>query len=292
MRPFAHAVILALVSALPCLSQEGDPSTFELRASWSPIASSTYQLYEQEPLKGLLAACPAEESSRYGYGDIEPLCPPAGLAVGEVYTVEEEALLPFLRQLHPGATMDLHHHTFPAHFFADIPPERRDPRYQETKPGMIRNVDGPFGIRAVLLDGDGPLDILLRAHPEFQFAEGTFFTPSQFEGRLVVDTGKREVLHFSLRVPDRKTNVDMNTTTGADIGHVPNLSLSGGPGPAPKGDASATLVRARRSLEIAFYGSWADLEWLPLPEAIAESRRLERPLHLVVLFGTLADESC
>lgn len=292
MRTFAPTSVLALALTLPCLSQDGAAPTFELRATWSPFASSTYQLYEQEPMKGLLAACPAEESASYSYADIAPLCPPSDAAVGKVYSVDEDALLPFLRQLHPGATMDLHHHTFPAKFFADVPPERRDPRYQETKPGLVRNVEGPFGIRAVLLDAKGPLDILLRAHAEFELEEGHFFTPSQFEGRLVVDVEKREVVHFSLRVPDRTTNVDMNTTKAADIGRVPDLSLSGGEGAAPKDEDPDALALARRALEKAFYGTWADLEWLPLPKAIAESRRLGRPLHLVVLFGALTDESC
>ena len=51
--------------------------------------------------------------------------------------------------------------------------------------------------------------------------------------------------------------------------------------------------RASRLARLArrFY-AFAAVPWLPFDRAVQRARRLGRPLHAVVLFGALDDESC
>ena len=65
----------------------------------------------------------------------------------------------------------------------------------------------------------------------------SWFTPAQFAGRMVIDRELRQVVFFSLGVPDQSANVDVNIADGnggisADIGRVPCMKLEGGALPA------------------------------------------------------------
>jgi hypothetical protein len=145
-------------------------------------------------------------------------------------------------------------------------------------------------------------EIVLRAHGEFLIAgDGTenrssWFTPAQFRGRLSLDRKSGRVVAFELGVPRSRANVDINLAeppgTTADIGSVPRLELAGGAFPKP--DESAAQIsehEAARILERRFY-PLAELEWLDLPAARAASVASGKPLHVVMLFGSLLDESC
>jgi hypothetical protein len=60
--------------------------------------------------------------------------------------------------------------------------------------------------------------------------------------------------------------------------------------PAPRSEsipeAEARLLLARR-----FY-AFAAVEWLPFEVAVKRARKEKKPLHAVLLFGSLDDESC
>ena len=76
-----------------------------------------------------------------------------------------------------------------------------------------------------------------------------------------------------------------------DIGRIPRLELSGGTFPDLVGAATIGEPEADRLLARQFYPC-AEIEWLELRAACAESRRTGKPLHVIALFGSLLDESC
>jgi hypothetical protein len=61
-------------------------------------------------------------------------------------------------------------------------------------------------------------------------------------------------------------------------------------GEPPPVDA-ATLARARLALSRSLY-AFARIDWVPFPESLARAAAEDKPLHVVVLFGALGDESC
>ena len=77
----------------------------------------------------------------------------------------------------------------------------------------------------------------------------------------------------------------------ADIGWVPRMELVGGTPVDVPWTRSMPLAEARTRLARSFY-AFAAIDWLPFDEAVMTARELDRPLHVVVLFGTLDDESC
>jgi hypothetical protein len=50
-------------------------------------------------------------------------------------------------------------------------------------------------------------------------------------------------------------------------------------------------AEARQRLARMFYG-FAAIQWTPFETALAKAKAEKKPLHVVVLFGTLDDESC
>ncbi len=252
-----------------------------LDAFWEPCRRSKYGLFEQTEV--LKTPAPAEQRHTYGAAELEPFLPPSAVALGDTWKVESEAVLAFLRQLHPGARARLHH--------------------------GYGSAPGTFALLRAA--SDERIEILFRAHAEFELAGGVTYTPAQFEGRLVLARASGRPLALTIALPERDTNVDVNVpaeytledgtlTSGfaADIGWVPRLELASGP-LSPEDDATsdATAARsiplddARLRLARRFY-AFARLDWLAFDQAVSAARALGKPLHVVVLFGTLDDESC
>ncbi|MEQ1894086.1 MAG: hypothetical protein ABL998_16210 [Planctomycetota bacterium] len=245
-----------------------------LEAHWGPFARSAFGLFQENG--SLQAPCVNVERQRYVQSDLAPLLPPRPVELGEVWPVPTAAVLTFLRQLHSGATDKLHHG------FGSAP--------------------GAFAcLRA---QSDERLEILLRAHAEFTFEDGTTLTPGQFEGRLVLERESGRVLAFRLALPARDPNVDVNVPVefsrgdsrverfmSADIGFVPRLELTSGAEVDEDTLEGLSLAEARHRLAHAFYPH-EELAWLPLDEALRVSRDEQKPLHVVLLFGVLDDESC
>ena len=280
----------ALVAALP--QRANDESTFTLRAEWAPIARSHhgFHLEEDTGLAETLNPGVMRETAEYRWRHVASLLPPAGTLPGDVWEPPIVPIVAMIRQLHPSATSRMHHH--------DLLMTAGDGTAdgdEEVQPLPLPGA--PLGARATLLAAnDATLDVLLRAPVEFHLRGGlVYYTPAQFEGRLVIDRATRRVLAFQLAVPDRDTNVDMNVHEPgeeegrADIGYVPRLGLWTD-APVPRRDPEV-LEAARLRLRRAFY-PFASIEWLPLTDALAKSRGTGKPLHVVQLFGTLDDESC
>jgi len=244
-----------------------DPAaSITLEASWSPCKRSKYGLFAETEV--LRAPAPAEARRTHPAAELAPFLPPGPVEVGEVWPVPRAAILPFLRQLHPGARAEL--------------------AYGE--PGTFAC------LRAV---GPRRLELLFRAHAELQLTPEVLYRPAQFEGRLLLDRELGTPLALSIVLPDRDTNVDVNVLQPdqgyslADIGHVPELSLvsPAPPGLAPSWEREIPDASARRSLARAFY-RFARLDWLPFEDALTHASATEKPVLVLVLFGTLDDESC
>ena len=56
-------------------------------------------------------------------------------------------------------------------------------------------------------------------------------------------------------------------------------------------DYAITAKEARKKLELKFY-RFAEIDWLPIDEAIVQAEVTHRPIHAILLWGALDDESC
>lgn len=260
---------------LPTLQRD---ATLTLTARWEPCRSSKYGVFAENEV--LRAPRPAEERHTYTAAELAPLLPREAVAVGDTWPVPRDAVLPLLRQFHPGASTALHDQwgTYPGTFAC---------------------------LRAA---SDERVEILFRSHAEFELERGIRYIPAQFEGRLVLASGAP--LFLRLALPDRDTNVDVNVPMEgadgpggpqqriviADIGWVPRMELTGGTLVETEVAAHAyarSIADADARMRIArqFY-PFARVDWLPFADAVRSAREQQKPLHVVVLFGTLDDESC
>jgi hypothetical protein len=253
-----------------------DPSaSITLRAHWEPCRESKYGLFAENEV--LRTPRPVVEERSYGAECFAAFLPKDAVQVGDAWTVDRAAVLPFLRQFHPGARAEMHH-GFGAYGGAHACLVAQSAQYFE---------------------------ILVRAHAEFLLEAGITYTPAQFEGRLVVERQTGRLTAFQLALPSRNTNVDVNVPTTsskspdgppiesvmADIGWVPRMELAGGRIPDARWSESIPIEEARSQLARRFY-PFTRIGWRPFAEAVQRAHSLDRPLHVVVLFGTLDDESC
>ncbi len=281
--PVPCAALLVALAAVPAGQEAAAPERFtlalaedaalELRAAWEPCRDSLYGLFASTP--ALKKPTPAQSVQRYGAAAFQPFLPPEPVALGQVWEVDGEAVLAFLRQFHAGA--------------------RREARFNGGE------VPGTYAcLRAVAPDA---FEILLRAHAVFELEDGVIYKPAQYEGRLVLDRGTKALRAFHLALPDRDTNVDVNVPMeylqegrmvsgfSADIGWVPRMELTSGAPPSITWTHEVPDDEARVTLRRWFY-VFAKLDWLPFEEAVLAARELQKPLHLVLVFGALDDDSC
>lgn len=239
-------------------------SSITLQAEWSGIADSTYKLHQKPEFAAFFDLKPAAASKTYSADEIRALLPKEPVAVGDAWKIADEGLLTFLRQFHPSATTSLHH--------------------------MTNAGGGHACLRAVSPEY---AEIVFRLHVEFVLDPGkVYYTPGQFAGRMLIDRKKREMTEFELAVPDRNTNVDINCMPYADIVYVPRMRLAGGKAAESiKWPEAIEEGEARSRLAAKFY-QFAAIRWTPFEQALARAKAEKKPLHVVVLFGTLDDESC
>jgi len=251
------------------------PGSLKLEAQWEPVRDTKYGFETKfDLIKELRPAEPRRLHEAESFSAILPTTP---TNPGDVWKLEPDVFLPFLKQFHAGARTLLHH---------------------DGGTGI-----GAHGAWACLRAVDEQfLEISFRVHADF-LLEGdggifnsSWFTPAQFAGRLIVDRANQTVAGFEMSVPDQSANVDINIRQDggpiADIGRVPVMRLSGGTIPS-FGETARQIPEkdSRRLLAEKFY-AFARLDWMPLPEARAESVKSGKPIHLLILFGSLPDESC
>ncbi len=193
--------------------------------------------------------------------------------VGQTWEFDVKRLLPVLRQIHPGASVEL------------------------GAPGRRGGPNGGFALlRAV---SESHFEIFARVHAEFGLAPGMYLTPACFEGRILVNRKMKVIEAFTLSLPkDLGLNVTLTAVLPSealiDIVHLDRLELVGGK--ASFGEERAwtremPLQAARKKLKGAFY-KFIDIQWVKPESAIAKAREQNRPILAVVLWGDLDDQSC
>ncbi|XP_068210281.1 selenoprotein N-like isoform X2 [Palaemon carinicauda] len=166
---------------------------------------------------------------------------------------------------------------------------------------------GPRGasgiVRATSLDC---MDIFFRLHAEYQLNPPSrrplWFTPAAFIGRLVMNITDMTVKHFSLGVPkDKPLNVDLEWLIGSDedkdmevtITYLPEMSL----------EIENTNIddlnwlheipqtKALDLLEKDMY-KYKQVDYFNFSEAYLKGSNEGKPVHTLVLWGSLVDQSC
>ena len=270
-------------------------SRVQVQAHWDAIADATYHLHQptQEQFNRLKERAvkrnypeavdmvweqtldlfnfkPAYPLKEYGSSDFQVFLSPVPVSVGDVWELDSEGVLRFLRQFHPGATNMLS-------IFS------RSTRKHEGMKACLRALSPEYA------------DIVFRIHAEFRLnAPGTRLLPAQFAGRLVLNRHERTVCQFSLSLPARNSNMDINMLGAADIVFVPRMELcylSDASLHDIAWEAAMSEQEACKKLARAFY-KFAEIDWKPIEEAVELAVATNRPIHAVVLFGSLDDESC
>ncbi len=252
----------------------------KVHAHWDPIADATYNLHKNSPENmELFDLSPNETVREYKGEAFNVFLPSSSVAVGDVWELDLDSVIPFLLQFHAGATGKLRH-----------------------------GQKGAFACLRAL--SEDYADIRFRIHAEFTLAtrrkpgwkpdthehliDEARFIPSQYAGRLLINLKTGVICDFALALPPRNSNVDINDFGYADMVFVPRMELLATPTTAADDIKWADVItaeEARKALELKFY-RFAEIDWLPLEAAVAESEKTQRPIHAVLTWGPLIDESC
>ena len=254
-------------------------ASLQVHAHWDPIADATYNLHKEPENAELFDLSPNEPTREYNGEAFNAFLPSSNVTVGDVWELDMDSVIPFLSQFHQGATGELRH-----------------------------GQKGAFAcLRALSPDY---ADITFRIHAEFTLVTrrksgwkpGTHehlidvarFIPSQFAGRLRINLKTGVICDFSLALPPRNSNVDINDFGHADMVFVPRMELFATPTKVSddiEWESAITPEEARKRLKLKLY-KFTEINWLPLEEAVAESEATQRPIHAVLAWGPLDDESC
>lgn len=262
----------------------------QVQAHWDPIADATYNLHQptQEQFDRLKARLPepvnmeweqalelfnpkpAHPLKNYSQTDFQVFLPSSTANVADIWELDPKGILPFLCQFHPGATTEIT-------VFS-----RKTHRYEGAK-ACLRAISPNYA------------EVVFRIHAEFVLdTSGIRLLPAQFAGRLVLNRKEGAVVEFSLFLPTRNSNVDVNVFRAADMAFIPRMelsALSSTPVREIAWETAITEKEARKKLATAFY-KFAEIEWIPIEDTVELAKGTNRPIHALVLFGTLDDESC
>ena len=262
-----------------------------LQAHWDPIADATYNLHqptkeqfdraksrcpelmdmEWEQALELFNPKPAYPLKNYSTTDFQAFLPLSTVNVGDVWDINLNEILRLLRQFHPGAITEIT-------VFS-----RRTPKSDGAK-ACLRAISPNYA------------EIVLRIHAQFVLdASGVRLLPAQFAGRLVLDRKEGVIVEFSLALPPRNSNVDVNAFRTADMAFIPRMELSTLSSRTSTHEmvwkTAITEEEARKKLATAFY-KFVEIEWIPIEDVVELAKKTNRPIHALVLFGALDDESC
>ena len=265
-------------------------ASVQVQAHWDPISDATYNLHQltEEQFARIKVRCPelvnmeweqalelfntkpAHLLKDYSATDFQVFLPPSTANVGDIWELDPKGILPFLRQFHPGVTTEI---TVSSH---------RTPKSDGAK-ACLRAISPSYA------------EIVLRIHAQFVLdAPGVRLLPAQLAGRLVLARKEGGVVEFSLSLPSRNSNVDVNAFKAADMAFIPRMELStlaSGSIHDIEWDTNITAEEARKKLATAFY-KFAEIEWTPIEKTVELAKVTNRSIHALVLFGALDDESC
>ena len=250
-----------------------------VQAHWDPIENTTHNLpwateekfnrskaQSQEPVDivweewlKLFNPGPAQPLKNYSTTDFQVFLPPSTVNVGDVWDLEPESILPFLQQFHPGAT-------------------------QKEAKACLRAISSEYA------------DIVFRIHTRFTLNASidAYLRPAQFTGHLIINRGTGTICQWTLVLPNRNSNVDMGAFRSFDIGFVPRMELCSLSETQPESIAWETAITAEevaKKFESSLY-KFTKIEWTPIEDVVERAKTLNRPIHAVLLFGVLDDESC
>ena len=230
------------------------------KAQWSEPVDMTWEQWSV-----LFNPGPAHPVKNYSTTDFQVFLPPSIVKVGDVWNLDPDRILPFLRQFHRSATMNLRHG-------------------QNGAKACLRAISPEYA------------DIVFRIHARFilDATIGAYFRPAQFAGHLTVNRNSGTIYQWTLSLPPRNSNVDIGAFRTADIGFVPRMELHSLPETQPKlidWEAAITAEEAGQKFQNALY-KFTEIAWTPVEDAVERAKALNRPIHAVLLFGVLDDESC
>ena len=208
---------------------------------------------------------PAQPLRDYKTSDFQVFLPPSTANVGDVWDLDPERVLPFLHQFHRRATMDVGY--------------------------------GGNGAKACLRAlSPEYADIVFRIHARFilNASIGAYLRPAQFAGHLLINRNSGTIHQWTLSLPSRNSNVDMGAFGTHDLGFVPRMELSSLSETQPESigwETAITEEEADRKFQNALY-KFAGIAWTPIEDAVQLAKASNRPIHAVLLFGVLGDESC
>ena len=256
-----------------------------VQAHWDPIENTANNLHWateekfnrskaqwQEPVDmtweqwlTLFNPGPAQPLKNYSTTDFQVFLPPSTANVGDVWDLDPDGMLPFLRQFHPGATMNLRHG-------------------QNGAKACLRALSPEY------------VDIVFRIHARFilDTSIGAYFRPAQFAGHLVINLKRGTICQWTLSLPRRNSNVDMGAFTSRDLGFVPRMELRSLSESQPKSiawETAITVEEVGKKFQNVLY-KFTEIEWTPIEDAVELAKASNRPIHAVLLFGVLDDESC
>ena len=254
-----------------------------VQAHWDPIADSFFNLHNRSPQHAALCnLSPSYPIKDYGTEAFKVFISTSAVAVGDVWEIDSDGVIPFLRQFHPRTTTSLSYGEEGA--FACL--RAVSPDYAE----IIFRIHAEFTL-ASLADFDW---VWQGERRQDDWSDEARFILSQFAGRLVLNLKTGAVRAFSLALPARKNNVNFNSFEGCDMLFVPRMELL-----ATNEDNLGEIVweyaitaeEARKKLELKFY-RFAEIDWFPIDEAVVQAEVTHRPIHAILLWGALDDESC
>ncbi len=260
-------------------------ATVPVQAHWDPIENTANNLHWaseekfdrtkaqwQEPVDmtweewlELFNPGPAQPLKHYSTTDFQAFLPPSTVNVGDVWDLDPERMLPFLHQFHRGAAMNLRH--------------------------------GQNGAKACLRATSSEYaDIVFRIHARFilDASISAYLRPAQFAGHLVINRNSGTICQFGLSLPRRNSNVDIGAFRTADIGFVPRMELCSLSEAQPKSinwETAITMEEVEKKFQKVLY-KFFEIEWTPIEDAVELAKTSNRPIHAVLLFGVLDDESC
>ena len=259
--------------------------TVPVQAHWDPIENTANNLHWateekfnrskaqwQEPVDmtweewlKLFNPGPAHPLKDYKTSDFQVFLPPSTVNVGDVWDLDTDKILLFLRQFHASATVNLRHG-------------------QSGAKACLRAISPEYA------------DIVFRIHARFilDTAIGAYFRPAQFAGHLTLNRNSGAICQWTLSLPSRNSNVDIGAFRTADLGFVPRMELCSLSEPQPKSinwETAITAEEVGKKFENMLY-KFTEIEWTPIENAVERAKASNRPIHAVLLFGVLDDESC
>ena len=267
------------------------PASVQVEAHWDPIENTANNLHRsteekfnrakaqwKEPLEmtwerwlEVFNPGPAHPLKNYSTADFQVFLPPSTVNVGDVWDLDPKRILPFLRQFHPSATMKLPR-------YGSIPSDQKDAK------ACLRALSPEYA------------DIVFRIHARFTLdaSIGAYLMPAQFVGHLLINRNSGTMRQWTLSLPNRNSNVDIGAFRSHDIGFVPRMELCSVSETQPESivwEAAITAEEADKKFQNSLY-KFAEIEWTPIEEAVELAKASNRPIHAVLLFGVLDDESC